>query len=224
MLLKQYQIKKILEIYPDTKAADIAKRLNISVRHVYSTAKRYGVKKSEAFLNSPSSGRIQKGNCLSPETQFKKGHVGNTKGMRMEALLKSAEKIQAWKKNHWKKGNKPFNTAKDGDLRFRKNPGYWFIRLSENNWEFYHRWLWKQKYGEITEGYNVIFKDNFDKRLIPEISDIECISNAELIERNRHSKYPLEVMQAIELKNKLNKLIKVKQNENEQNEQRINVG
>lgn len=215
MPLKQYQIKKILELYPDNKAADIAKKYNITAGHVYKTAKRYGVKKSEAFLNSPASGRAQKGQSISPETQFKKGHVGNTKGMRMEALLKSAEKIQAWKNNHWKKGNKPFNTAKDGDLRFRKNPGYWFIRISENNWEFYHRWLWEKHFGKIPKGSNIVFKENFNKKNIPEIADLQCLTNAELGERNRHSKYPKEIIQTIVIKNKLKKIIKNLQNEHE---------
>lgn len=202
--LKPHQIQDIISRYPHEKAIDIANDYKVNIYLIYKTANRYGIKKSDEFKNSENSGRIKKGNCLSPETQYKKGHVGNTKGMRIEAIIKNEEKLRHWREQClWKPGHKPHNTGKDGDIRFRINVGYWFIRISENNWEFYHRWLWIQKNGEIPNGYNIVFKQGFDRTQKPEIDDLECISDAELGERNRITKYPIELRNLIKTNNKL---------------------
>lgn len=200
------QVQEILRRYPDEKAAVIAEDYHISVSTIYSTAKRYGVKKSEAFRQSPDSGRIQPGQCLSPSTQFKPGHQAANKGAKMEARIRKKEAVEAWKANWWRQGHKPYNTATDGEIRWRKNPGFYFIRIRENVWEFLHRHIWEGQNGPVPEGYNVIFIDG--NRRNCKIENLRCISNAELAEMNRHTKYPEELRRAIELKNKLNKTIK----------------
>ncbi|MEA4975970.1 MAG: HNH endonuclease signature motif containing protein [Paludibacter sp.] len=206
-ILTPLEVKEIKRRYPDELAQVLADEFNVPVFRIYSVAKRYGIKKSDEFLNSTSSGRIQKGECLSPETQFQKGCPGATKGLRIEAIIKDEEKLRNWReKCLWKKGNKPYNTGKDGEIRWRKNVGYYFIRIAENNWEFLHRYIWQQKNGEIPQGFNVIFKDG--NRRNCRLSNLECISDAELGERNRHTKYPLDLREAIEEKNKLNRLLK----------------
>ncbi len=200
-VLTHEQVLEIVRRYPNEKSGDLAKEFNCNIYKIYKTAQRYGVTKSEAFKNSPQSGRIQKGQRLSPKTEFKKGHIPYFKG----------KKLPYTPSHLWKKGNKPYNTAKDLEVRWRHNPGYFFIRISENNWEFYHRYLWKQKYGEIPEGYNIIFIDGNSKNC--KIENLACVSNAELAEMNRHTKYPKAVRTAIELKNKLNRTIKEQYNE-----------
>lgn len=201
------EINEIKRRYPNEPAQVLADEYKVPIFRIYSVAKRYGIKKSDEFLNSSSSGRIQPGQNFSPETQFKKGCPGATKGMRIEAIIKNEDKLRNWReKCLWKKGNKPYNTGKDGEIRWRKNVGYYFIRISENNWEFLHRVIWQKKNGEIPPGFNIVFKDG--NRRNCKISNLECISNAELVERNRHTKYPLDLRKAIEEKNKLNKLLK----------------
>lgn len=208
--LSSHQIQEILNRYPNEKTETIATDYDVNIYLIYKTARRYGIKKSEEFKQSPDSGRIQKGNCLSPETQFKKGVPGMTKGLKIAAIIKNEEKLRNWKdKCLWKKGHKPYNTAMDGEIRFRPGVGYWFIRISENEWDFYHRWLWIQSNGEVPPGYNVVFKlGTYTEQYLPVIEDLECISDAELGLRNRHTKYPVEVRRMIEDRNKLNKLIK----------------
>lgn len=203
--LTSEQVEEIIQRYPDEKAEIIARDYRVNVSTIYKTAQRYKVKKSESFRNSPDSGRIQKGNSLSPETQFKKGHEGPTKGRRMKAVIKNKEKYEKWQSGLWKKGHKPYNTAKNGEVRWRHNPGYYFIRIEENEWQFYHRYIWEQKNGKIQEDFNVIFIDG--NRRNCKIENLACISNAELAEMNRHTKYPEELRKAIELRNKLIKQI-----------------
>lgn len=201
------QVQVILSRYPNEKAADLARDFDVPVYIIYSAAKRYGIKKSDEFMSSPDSGRMQPGQCISPETQFKKGQQSATKGKRIEAIIKNEQKLKHWRENClWKKGHKPYNTGKDGDVRWRSNPGYYFIRISENKWEFLHRRIWEQKHGPVPEGCNIIFIDG-DRRNC-NIENLRCVSNAELAEMNRHTKYPIELRRAIELNNKLKKTIK----------------
>lgn len=203
--LTSLQVIYILKRYPVEKAEVIANDYNVTVMTVYKTAQRYGVKKSSEFMNSSASGRIQKGDCLSPGTQFKKGDTSATKGKRMAAMIKNEAKMRKWLDGLWRKGNKPYNTAKDGEIRWRKGVGYYFIRISENNWEFYHRYLWEQTNGKVPEGYNVIFRDGIRRNCT--IENLECISNAELALRNSIHRYPAELEKAIRLNSKLQKMI-----------------
>ena len=83
---------------------------------------------------------------------------------------------------------------------------YKFIRVSEGKWEFYHRYKWVQVHGPIQSGYNVVFKDG--NTLNCDISNLECISNAELALRNSIHNLPENVKDLIYLKSSLKKAIK----------------
>ncbi len=201
--LTSEQVKEIVKLYPNTKSSVTADMYGVSVNHIYKTAQRYGVKKSEEFMNSDNSGRIKKGQRLSINTEFKKGVPFRHKGKKKaEYTKKPITECSTW----WKKGNKPYNTAKDGEVRWREGVGFYFIRLAENEWEFYHRYLWKEAHGEIPENYNIVFKDGNRKNC--KLENLECLSNAELGERNRITKYPLELRKAIINNNKLIRNIK----------------
>jgi hypothetical protein len=204
--LTSQQVQEIIRRYPDEKAADIAKDYGVSTRTVFKTASRYGVHKSEAFRNSPASGRIQKGQHLSSATQFKKGQEGLTKGKKMAAIIKNKQKLANWReKCLWKKGHKPYNTGKNGEVRWRKNPGYYFIRIEENHWEFYHRYVWVKHHGTIPAGYNIVFADGNHKNC--NIENLICLSNADLTKRNSIHNLPEEVKDLIYLRRELNRAI-----------------
>lgn len=204
--LTHHQVNEILRRYPDEKAASIAADFKVHITTIYGTAKRYNIKKSEAFNASEQSGRIKKGEQRSVTTQFKKGCQAANKGKRMEALIKNKAKLKKWKDGLWKKGNKPHNTGTDGEIRWRKNPGYYFIRISEGYWEFLHRYLWKKENGDIPEGHNIVYKDGNHRNCT--IENLDCISNEELALRNTIHRYPKEVVEVIRLKSKLNNQIK----------------
>ena len=196
---------EILKLYSDTPAAEIAAMYNKSVSHIYKTAYRYGVKKSEDFMNSSKSGRIRNGQHLSPETELKKGHSLN-KGKKREQYM-SPEGIAH--QHRWRKGNKPHTTLFDGAITTRLVSGeykYKFIRIAEGEWVFLHRYIWEQEHGGIPDDYNVVFKDGNPLNCV--LENLECISNAELGERNRIGKYPKELQTAIKLKNKIIKKVK----------------
>ena len=174
--LQSQQVQEILKDYPNLKSSVLAEKYQVPVEKIYSTAKRYGIKKSEEFKLSDQSGLIKKGQHLAPGTEIKKGQ--RMMGPRRRNKTKLPHPTA------WRKGNIGPLTAKDGEIRWRTVG--WMIRINLNNWMFYTRWLWIQKYGEIAEGWNVVFKDGFSnsKDHIPTIEQLECVSNAGLLNMN----------------------------------------
>lgn len=211
--LSNDQIQEIIKMYPDTPTSEIAKIFKKSVAHIYKTAQRYGIKKSLEFMNSASSGRILKGQRRSECTEWKKGHIPATKGKKQSDFIKTKEGYERVYVNRWKKGHKPHTTKYDGCITLRrvrlKNDNiipYYFIRVSENKWEFYHRYLWTQINGTIPPGFNIVFKDGNTQNC--NISNLECITNAELALRNSIHNFPENVKDLIYLKSSLKKVIK----------------
>ena len=118
--LTRMQVQEIIKLYPDYPAPAIAEQFGKPVYLIYKTAQRYGVKKSETFRNSPLSGRIQKGQRLSPDTEFKKGFTPATKGMKLVDIHKNKETLEKLLSNRFKKGHKPHTTKYDGAITIRR--------------------------------------------------------------------------------------------------------
>lgn len=204
--LTSEEVQEILKEYPFVKAADLAKKYNVNIYKIYSTAKRYEVKKSPDFLKTAASGRIQPGQRLSINTEFKKGHIPSTKGKPQGYFFESETAYQKWRRvNLWQKGNKPHNTGKDGEVRWRGGIGYYFIRLNENDWVLYHRWLWQQENGEIPEGYVIAFKDGNRKNC--KLENLECITEAEVMRRNTFHNYPEDLKEIVYVKGAITRVI-----------------
>ena len=207
--LKSAEVQEIIAAYPNERADVLALKHGVPVSKIYATAKRCGVKKSAEFLSGPNSGRIIKGQKLSTKTQFVKGQPSPRKGKKM--IFNSSEAEKKCKANRWKKGNIPPNIAKDGEVRWREALGYYFIRLGDNDWVLYHKWLWESENGKVKEGFNVIFKDGNSKHCVRE--NLECISNQELMSRNTIARFPPELISSIKKVSRLKKIIKTKTHE-----------
>ena len=100
--------------------------------------------------------------------RFEKGHVTHNKGKKQTEYM-SKEAIEKTKATRFKKGNIPQNRREIWEERISKD-GYVYIKVRDgclnDNWELKHRYIYKQHYGEIPNGYNVMFADknkrNFD--------------------------------------------------------------
>ncbi|MGM8362112.1 hypothetical protein ACSV4D_09380 [Flavobacterium sp. ARAG 55.4] len=104
-----------------------------------------------------------------------------------------------------------------GTILFWNTNGYQMAHIkTENGYVHYSRWLWKQHYGEVPPGFNIVRKEGCPE--IPTIEFLEQISNAELAIRNKrkYSQLPQELKEIITLKNKINKTIKNNDNRNNQ--------
>lgn len=152
---------------------DMAKHLGRSRASVHGAMGRYGI-------------------CTGRTGCFPKGHKSWNTGMK--GLIVS-EKI---KKTWFKKGHKPQNTLYDGALTIRHDHPrrggnkYMWIRLKENVWYPYHKYLWERKYGPVPEQHVLMFKNG--NTLDCRIENIRLITMAENLERNRNVKKSIEAL------------------------------
>jgi hypothetical protein len=194
---------KVTELYPEMLSEDLAKILSRTVRQVYNAARKLGLKKSEAFLNSQMSGRINKMTEKGKMYRYPKGNIPFNKGQKMpkEVYEKAALTM-------FKKGNLPTNTLHDGAISIRKDKNghiYKHIRLSKSKWVLLHRHTWEAVNGEIPHGYNVQFKDGNSMNC--DIDNLELVSKGQNMKRNSLHNYPEELKRVIQLRGVLNRQI-----------------
>lgn len=95
---------------------------------------------------------------------------------------------QPCNKGRFKKGSLPHNTRKDGDISIRIDSRsglpYKYIRLAKSKWVLLHRHAWQKHHGPIPHGYVVRFKDG--NTLNCDLTNLEVLSQAENMERNRN--------------------------------------
>lgn len=107
---------------------------------------------------------------------FKKGSIPWNLGLK--GYMRS-------NKTSFKKGNIPPNYKPVGSERIIKD-GYIEVKTEDpNKWELKHRVVYKQHYGEIPKGYNVIFADR-DKRNF-DIENLMLISKAQMLILNKNN-------------------------------------
>ena len=139
-------------------------------------------------MKDPKTGKFKKGHRSSPETEFKKGHVGyrHPKGYRANP------------ETEFKPGQVPQNFQGIGIPRVNKHNGK--LELNTTTEEVvtatargrvyktkkrttYARYLWELYVAKIPNG--MIVYSNAEEGEVPEIYDLELITRAELIKRNR---------------------------------------
>jgi hypothetical protein len=177
------------ELYPDTPTKEIAERLGRCLTKVYRMANSLGLKKSEAFLASEASGRMNKWNRIRRglDHRFPKGSTPWNKGKKIGSHPNAA-------KTQFKKGHLPHNHQPVGTIVVVD--GYKKIKLAEPNvWEHLHRKIWMDHHGEIPEGQCVVFKDGDSLKC--EIENLELITREELMQRNTLHNYPEPLKAAI---------------------------
>lgn len=193
--------KYILDNYANTRSDVMAQHLNISISSLYNRAQYFGLKKSKEYIISEAK-RIGVSDAAKKHW-FPKGHIPVNKGQKM-----SPELYKKCAPTMFKKGNKPHNTKADGEISIRKDKNgheYQYIRVSLGKWELLHRHIWEKANGPIPENHNVVFIDK--NHLNCELSNLELISNEELMERNTIQRYPKELQTTIKAVSKLTKHI-----------------
>ena len=113
---------------------------------------------------------------------YQKGHEPGTKGKTIEEICGyDEEKLARVRATQFKKGQRPQNELPVGAVVVNSE-GY-KIRKKQmdgtlwERWEFLHRAVWREHYGEIPEGMMIIFKDN--NRLNCDISNLMMITKNE---------------------------------------------
>ena len=142
-------------------------------------------------------------------SKYKKGNIPNNKGKKI-----SPQVYEKLKPTMFKKGQSPHNSLSIGaeTIRTDRRTGNSYIMIKVENKPkliYKHIHIWEKINGKVTKGYNIVFinKNSLDCR----IENLECISNAELMERNTIHQYPPELKELIKLNNKVKKKVNEKQ-------------
>jgi hypothetical protein len=192
--------------YPSTQSVLIAEKLDRSIKAIYSQANLMGLKKTEEFNRSESSGRMKDGQ-FGKATQFQKNHKSFNTGMKWDDFMTVQGKANSLRTT-FKKGNLPPNTLHDGMITTRTDSKtkrtYKFIRIALAKWQMLHVYNWEQVNGKLPKGKILAFKGSTEDC---SIDNLILITRAENMKRNSIQRYPEEIKQTIRVLTKLKKTI-----------------
>ena len=192
--------------YPTTQSIVIAKKLNRSLGSIYSQAKLQGLKKTDEFNRSESSGRMKDGE-FGKASRFQKNHVSFNTGKKWDDFMTIQGKANSLRTT-FKKGHLPKNTLHDGMITTRTDSKtkrtYKFIRIALGKWQMLHVYNWEQVNGKLPKDKILAFKGSTDDC---SLDNLILITRAENMKRNSIQRYPEEIKQTIRVLTKLKKTI-----------------
>lgn len=201
---RQVMINMFANNYTET----ICEMLNRSYCSISNQAFLMGLKKSDAFIKMELKKQAERLRIIGVAGRYKKGREPENKGKKMPSEV--YEKV---KHTMFKKGQQPHNSYKDWNEVLRtdkKGKDYFMIKLpNEKKLKYKHTWIWETNNGKVQKGFNVVFKDGNQLNCI--LENLECISNAELMQRNTIHRFPAELKNTIRLVNKLKRNINAKE-------------
>ena len=205
----------IAEHYPHTPFKELCDLFGCSRYQLYNRAHILNAKKTPVFLAGPHSGCFKKGQRVGIENEFKSGTTPWNKGKKIGSFGNSA-------RTHFKKGVrqgvaskvwKPIGTeriTKDGYVKRKINDDMPF----KNRWRAAHLIEWEKAHGEVPNGYALCFKDGNKQNI--DLSNLELITRAELLQRNSYHNYGKEIALAIQLQGQITRQINKRSQSNEQ--------
>jgi hypothetical protein len=171
-------------------------------------ARQFGVTKSAIKGSMNRQGLYLTEEIRKARRHFQSGKPAPNKGKKMSDMF-TPDQIEKIKRNWFKKGNLPHNTREDGDIITRNDSRgvpQMYIRLSKGAWQYLSVYNYLQAHGTIQEGSCIVFRDG--NTLNCDVSNLECISRQELMQRNSIARFPTELRSTIFLLSKLKKQIK----------------
>lgn len=194
--LNDDQIKEILELYPNTRAQDIADRFGVKVSTIFNHVYAHGVKKDPQWVRQNARDNFHADH---PARKYwiKKGHTPSNKGKKIEEFMQP-EQARKFTGNSYKKGHIPHNHVEIGTEVVMRKDGYVKVKIGEPNvWELKHRLVWLKHHGSIPAGSNIQFKNG--NREDCSIDNLYLISRREQMktQNSMYARYPEEVIQNI---------------------------
>lgn len=198
-------------LYPCMPNAELAKRLGRAPRVIGMRARALGLAKCEAFRASELSG------CFRP------GEEPANKGRRRPGYAPGRMAQTQFKKGRPKSEARNYKPI--GSLRISKD-GYLERKVTDEHpvparrWVAVHRLVWEAAYGTVPAGHAVGFLLGRQTAVEAEITidRLELVSRRELMRRNsRHTRYPEELNQLIQLRGALRRKINKRTRDEESN-------
>lgn len=208
------EIELLTRLYPDTSTANLAKQLGMSINQVYSKANLLGLKKSDAYLASPSACRLRNGDNAGSSTRFQKGHVAWNKGMKGLDI--------GGRETRFKPGNRSGKAVElyrpIGSERLSKD-GYLERKINDDmprqkRWRAVHLLVWEAANGPLPPGHAVTFKDSNKQNIT--LENLALISQADLMRRNSYHQYGPEIAKLVQLRGAVTRQINKKEKKHEQ--------
>jgi hypothetical protein len=182
--------------YPHEPSATLAASLGVTLDALYTQARRLGVKKTQAYLDSPSSGRLngQQGTA----TRFQPGCTPWSKGLK--GLRHSSA-------NWFQPGHRPANYMQVGSTRMQA--GYRWVKVQDgcwpDAWKPEHHLVWEQANGPVPAGHVLCFRDK--NRLNITLDNLELLTRQEWLSRITLHNYPLELVRLMQTRGLLTRAI-----------------
>lgn len=182
----------VREHYPHRCTRDVVALLpGRTYTSVSNRAKTLGVGKSEAFMRSLGSGRLNEGSTRGARHRFTKGHATWNKGHSYTAGGRSAL-------TRFAKGMRPHN-AVDVGTRLRDSEGYWKEKVGEpRRWQYCHRAAWEAVHGPVPRGMALLFRDGNKDHY--QIENLQLVPRRDLMARNSVHNLPKPLVELVQLR------------------------
>lgn len=215
------EVEALRRLYPDHTAEDVAAVIGRKAKSISMKANALGIGKSDAFLQSVRSGRIQRGRTAPRmvATQFQTGDVPWNKGLHYQPGGGSVQ-------SRFTKGRAPqesHNYRPIGSLRVNDN-GCLERKMTDDRsiasalrWTPVHRLVWEASHGPVPSGHVVVFRPGCKTSALEQITldAIECITRQELIRRNTVHRYGRDIARLAQLRGALIRQINARAQEPE---------
>lgn len=192
----------LASMYPHCHTSDIAAWLDCSVTRCYAMAQRMGLHKTEEFLASSMSGRLQPGQVSERMIagRWRAGLVPWNKGKSYHAGGRSV--ATQFKPGHQSKKAAPIGAYRidsQGLLQRKISNAH---GSNSKRWRGVHELVWVEANGPLPPGHVVAFKPGQRTNVLEEItlSRVECISRGQMGARNHPINKSPEYARLVQLK------------------------
>lgn len=195
--------------FADHRTIEVARALGRPYTSVAQKAMNLGLAKSEAYLSSSRSGRLD--GVRGTSTRFQPGLTPWNKGKTYQAGGRSVE-------TRFKPGRSPLearNYVPIGTLRLSKD-GYLERKVTDDQalaparrWTAVHRLVWIEAHGPVPDGHAVCFKPGRRTTELEAITPdaLELVTRGELMRRNTFHRYGKDVARLVQLRSAITRQI-----------------
>ena len=208
----QVELELLQRNYADSRTDELAKAIGCTLSSCYQKARKLGLAKSEAYLNSPDAHRLD--GLKGAGTRFIKGQATWNKGLKGVVGVQEACRATQFKKGRppeEARNYKPIGTHRlnaDGHVerKVTDDPSL----VPARRWTPVYRLVWEAAHGPIPADHRVGFKPGMrttDPALIT-ADKLEFISRVEHMRRHTYHQYGPEVASVMQLRGAITRQIK----------------